>query len=278
MFIPGVRAQPHPHALFSLVAYQNSVGAKAVIAHNHHLVSVVPRTSPSDSDYPGGTVYGINVGFFIGNKSRFTIASIGRDGDIVVPVPASEKAIVRRVSRVQCSFEMQQQSEKLMLYDRSTSGTTTLIGSNVIPFELGRSPRRILMYKNVNRRFAIPGNIEFEIIWHEWNGDLRELIIYKEDNPRLTRTIDDTLTTPPTGRVTRIHTPACKEPKIRYTGRAILGKGSFGTVWKVYDVDSGDRIALKKIRWPQRGIQSLEYMKMKREVEILSKLSHVSNS
>lgn len=81
---------------------------------------------------------------------------------------------------------------------------------------------------------------------------------------------------PPTCRVTRIHTPARGQPKIRYIGVDELGQGSFGEVSKVVDVDSGEHTALKKIAWPKDGIQAPEYKYLKREVEAMANLSHVS--
>jgi serine/threonine protein kinase len=62
-----------------------------------------------------------------------------------------------------------------------------------------------------------------------------------------------------------------------------LGSGQFGTVYKATDVDSGKFIAVKILERPTRASkqedwrQSLYYA-LKREVETLSEISHVSKS
>ena len=138
---------------------------KLIIEHNHHLASIIPGfTNP---DNLNEIEYGINVGFYIGNKSRCTLASIGRDGDIVTPVPTSQDAWKwKKISRIQCSSEMHPDSKAVLLYDRSTMATTCPIGDNVRPFEPGRCPRRIVTNDEINDKFAFPGNVQFKIVWH----------------------------------------------------------------------------------------------------------------
>jgi hypothetical protein len=112
MFIEDVRAQDsatHPHALFSLTSDNNSPEAKAIIENNHHLVS--NRNSVE---------YGINnIGFYISNKSSGPLASIGRDSDIIISVPTFQEAgRWKKVSRIQCFFEMHPDSKAVLLYGR----------------------------------------------------------------------------------------------------------------------------------------------------------------
>lgn len=173
---------------------------------------------------------------------------------------------------------MHPDSKSVLLYDRSSMCTTRPIGDNTRPFEPGRFPRRIVTNDKINDKFAFPADVQFRIVWHDQKIDVGEQITYREDNPRLTRTVDDAPTVPSTCRVTRIHTPACGQPKIRYERLKELGKGMFGKVWKVVDVDSGEHIALKKIPWPKRGRGAPEYTNLKREVETMAALSHVSYS
>ncbi|KAL8722087.1 MAG: hypothetical protein Q9225_001374 [Loekoesia sp. 1 TL-2023] len=269
----GVRTQPHPGALFSLIPHNDSPGAKAVIEHNYHLVSAIPGCqNPAN---PNQIMYGINVGFYIGNKSSCTLASIGRDADILTPVPMSQDAWKwRKVARIQCSFEVNPQSKEVLLYDRSTIGTTCFIGDNIRPFELGRLPRRVLTQPDFNNHFEFPGDVQFKIFWHDQKIDVGMQITYREDNPRLTRTADDEPTVPSTCRVTRIHTPASGRPKIRYLEGKRLGEGTFGEVSRVIDVDSGEHMALKKIPWPRGGPLDPKYRYLKREVETMALLFH----
>lgn len=42
------------------------------------------------------------------------------------------------------------------------------------------------------------------------------------------------------------------------------------------DIDSGGLVAVKQVRWPEHGPQSHHYTMLKREVEALASMSHVS--
>ncbi|KAF1951824.1 hypothetical protein CC80DRAFT_552896 [Byssothecium circinans] len=97
------RHSPHHRALFSLVPTNDR--ATAVLNHpdNAHHISVV-----SDDRKPGKTLYGLDIGLHIGSKSRYTLATIGRCGDIIVEGLA--------ISRIQCSFEINEDNkEEIML-------------------------------------------------------------------------------------------------------------------------------------------------------------------
>ena len=100
------RPEPHPLALFSLVPLNDR--AVAVLNHpdNSHLVSLVPIKQ----------VFGIEVGFHIKSSSRYTLATLGRNGDITVEGSS--------ISRIQCSFEIHEEFGTVILYDRSNSQTT----------------------------------------------------------------------------------------------------------------------------------------------------------
>lgn len=58
---------------------------------------------------------------------------------------------------------------------------------------------------------------------------------------------------------------------MRYKKLTELGAGSFGTVHKAIDVDTGKFMAVKILRGPSEGNRDA----LKREVEILSTLKHV---
>ncbi|KAK2611908.1 hypothetical protein QQS21_002014 [Conoideocrella luteorostrata] len=199
---------------------------------------------------------GLNVGFFCGSKSRYTLATIGRCGDIVVKG--------EDISRIQCSFEMHEGNMKeIMLQDRSVNRSTQLFGDSAMPFEPRRAHRRVVVDPYTNRKFGFGGaacdQYLFRIVWHK----IPELGInfhtsYR-DHPRHTRT--------------PIHTPGPEERMwIRYSKREKLGSGSFGEVWKVVNIDSGEYLAVKHVTVPD--IHSQEYVRVQREVKTLSCVSY----
>jgi serine/threonine protein kinase len=58
-----------------------------------------------------------------------------------------------------------------------------------------------------------------------------------------------------------------------------LGSGQFGTVYKAIDVDSGKFMAVKIVERPEKLSQQEAWRKLlKREVEILCNISHVSKT
>jgi serine/threonine protein kinase len=65
---------------------------------------------------------------------------------------------------------------------------------------------------------------------------------------------------------------------VRYVKGILLGKGQFGTVYKAANVDSGKLMAVKLIHPPTTAGPQEEWIKLRREVEILSRVSHVSNA
>ncbi|KAM3501324.1 hypothetical protein MY11210_009389 [Beauveria gryllotalpidicola] len=259
------RHSPHHRALFTLVPRNDR--AMAVLNHpdNAHHISAV-----SDDGKPGKGLYGLDIGLHIGSKSRYTLATIGRCGDIIVEGLA--------ISRIQCSFEINEDNkEEIMLQDRSTNKSTQFFGETAMPFEPGRPHRRVVIDPTVNLDFGFGGAAcdlyRFRIIWHERTklaADIR--IKTREDNPRQTRTIlDEPLTVAPSRPITRIHTPGNLQ-KIRYSKRQKLGSGAFGEVWKAANVDSGEYLAVKRVTRP--ALLSHAYVMLKREVETLSRVSH----
>lgn len=209
----------HSLALFSLVPKNDR--ARDVLDHPHNRLLV--------SDVPGSTsdVYltempkGLNIGTQIPSQSRYTLAKLGRNGDIVVEGSG--------ISRIQCSFEIHEHTRQIMLYDRSFSKSTQTFGPNAKPFELDRPDRRVVVARGVNDEFGFGGVgsdlFQFKIHWHHDKEppDFEKQINDRVDHPRFARTVDDdeTPTVIPSQRVTRIHTPArtpgaLTRNKIRY--------------------------------------------------------------
>jgi serine/threonine protein kinase len=133
--------------------------------------------------------------------------------------------------------------------------------------------------------------IQFKLIWHPHPAQTIEKLKNREgiprsyeENPRLARTVDDAETVLPSRRETRTHTPGHLQLKMRYmrVGGA-LGSGTYGTVYKAIDVDSGKFMAVKILERPAKASKQEDwrislYYALKREVETLSEISHVSKS
>ncbi|EFY84639.1 calcium/calmodulin-dependent protein kinase [Metarhizium acridum CQMa 102] len=255
---------PHPLALFSLVPANDRAAAVLLQPENSRLVS---RFVDSNLHVEG---YGLDIGLFIGSKSRYTLATIGRCGDIIVEGAG--------ISRIQCSFEIHENNQReIMLQDRSTNKSTQFFGETARPFESGRTHRRVVLDEQVNLEFGFGGAAcdlyRFRIAWHDRGKLMANLNIdYREDKPRLTRTVvDEPPTIAPSRRITRIHTPGDLE-RIRYSRREVLGSGAFGEVWKVANIDSGEYLAVKRVKRP--ALLSDDFVRLKREVETLSRISH----
>lgn len=262
-----LRVGPHPQALFSLVPRNDRAQETLQHRENAHLVS---SFRPYKDD-PTVEEEGLEVGFHIRSASRYTLATIGREGDIVVDHPA--------ISRQHCSFEIHEgNKEEIMLQDRSLNRSTELFGLTKEPFEPGRPHRRVIVDQKINLEFGIGGPAgdlyQFEIFWHKHDKSMiSQQIDRREDNPRQARTIaDEPPAIVPSFPTTRIHGPGSSK-RMRYSKRGWIGEGAYGVVFKVANVDTGEHLALKHMRIP--GIQSYEFAQLKREVNMLTRVSHV---
>jgi hypothetical protein len=245
--------------------------AHAVVAHpiNDHLVSTLED---------GKLVLDIgHVRSISGNTT--TLAMLGRNGDVFVEGSS--------IAKVQCSFEVDSNTDIVMFYDRSHSLSTQVFGENATPFEYGR-PRKVVVQKDLNTIIGMGGErrnlVLFELKWHHDPVEAMEKVKNREsatleENPRLARTIDEVDTVLPSRRETRPHTVGPRQPQMRYKkiGEA-LGSGQFGDVYKAVDADTGRLMAVKIIKRPTGASERIAFNTLKREVEILSMLSHVSET
>jgi hypothetical protein len=201
-----------------------------------------------------------------------TLATFGRYADI--HVQGSD------ISRLQCSFEIDRTTNVVMLHDRSTNQTTQFFGNNAVPFEPGRI-RRVVVTKHVNTSFCMGGagdRVMFQICWHSDPAALPERLAERDryglqENPHLARTVIEMGMAVPTGVETRIHTPGPSQPMVRWDNQGFLGGGELGNVYDGLNLDSGKRMAVKVIN----GTKTTP-ARLKREVEILSRIKHVSNA
>ncbi|KAI1076884.1 hypothetical protein F5B20DRAFT_554149 [Whalleya microplaca] len=229
---------PHPLALFSLRPLNEQ--ARDVVKHpfNKHFVSRYENT------------YALDIGHAQPiSGSNATLATLGRNGDILLEG--------RSISKIQCSFEIDYETNIVMFFDRSHSQTCQVFGPNARPFEFGR-PRKVVVSREINTVIGIGGIgrdlIQFRLHWHG-AGDTETVERVEkrknailEENPRFARTVDVTDTALPTGMVTRIHEPGPRQPKIRAERVGDpLGVGSFGKVYAGFNVDTGQLMAIKVV-------------------------------
>lgn len=241
--------------------------AEAALAHpdNDHLVSWMRNKPVLDVGHTR-TISGDSA----------TLATLGRNGDI--------KIQDHRIAKEQCSFEIDNETKVIMFHDRSIRCTCQVFGENAMPFEFGR-PRKVVVQRNLNTIIGMGGSqrdsIQFMLVWHGSSSETMEKVKNRnnaalEDNPRFARTVDDADTVPPTGMMTRIHTPRTDEPRIRFRKMDRIGGGQYGEVFKAVNVDTGQLIAVKIVKLSTGRAGQYEWNTLKREIEMHSKISHVS--
>jgi hypothetical protein len=250
--------------------------AERVVAHpcNEHLASWLEKGK-----------LGLDVGYVRSKSGSTTLATLGR-GDADIFVEGSS------IAKIQCSFDINLDTKVVMFYDRSHSQTSQVFGDNAFPFEYGRV-RKVVVQKDVNTIIGMGGVgrnlIQLELKWHYSSNETMQIIKDREhtnfsyvENPRLARTVDEADTVPPSRWETRPHTAGPQQLKLRYATIAELGSGQFGDVYKAVELDSGKLLAVKILRRPKRTSErdwrALLHNTFKREVEILSRISHVSEA
>ncbi|KAG5801200.1 hypothetical protein H9Q71_014218 [Fusarium xylarioides] len=248
------RPHPHPLALFSLVPLNPRADE---------------RRRPSDQRPPRL------------DAERWQTCSrhrSRRNGDVFIEGSS--------IAKVQCSFEIDPNTDVVMFYDRSHSLSSQVFGENATPFEYGR-PRKVVVQKKLNTTIGLGGErrnlVQFELKWHHHTVEAMEKVKNREsaaleENPRLARTIDEADTVLPSRRETRPHTAGPQQPQMRYTiiGKQ-LGSGQFGVVYKAVDADTGKFMAVKILKRPTGASERIMlFNALKREVETLSRLSHVT--
>lgn len=258
------RCAPHEDAIFSLLPLNDSANEILLHQNNRWLVSTI-----IDSRGRNSMSYGLNIGPFIQPQSTSELADFGRAGDIIVEGDD--------ISRCHFSFERvhnaKHNTTAVMLRDRSACMSTQTFGPKAIQFEAGRFPRRVMVSGNANLTFGFGGEacsrFKFQLVWHENARQLPQLSSSHIETPFWASTV--VKTAPVTVQPARIHTPA-RDCRIRWLQKTVLGEGSFGKVWSAWNVDSGELFAVKVVQATCDG----ELQSLKREVETLARVSHVS--
>ena len=265
--------RPHRGALFSLIPVNAKADAVVQDVDNAHLVSSSWKHNVPSFD----------IGFHIGSQHSInTLVTLGRDDCDICLRP-------KAIARTQCSFEIDDlDTGIIMFYDRSHKQNTRVSGSSAQLFEKGRSPRKVLVWPGINDEISMGGingeTFEFEIEWLVKEGEIqktardhREAGKRMVTNPRVARTRDPTETV--AGSAIMSPDEAFISPHqlgMRYFRQKMLGSGSFGTVWRAIDVDSGRVMAVKRCNYVQ-GSQPQEYVqRVRREVELMRRAKHVS--
>lgn len=236
---------------------------------NHHLREPLSNSTPAGELHD----FGLRIMTPCLEGQPCTLTTIGRNADILVP--QLETAPDACISRVHCSFEIQENGE-ILLQDRSSFQNTQLFGPNAFPFERGRVPRRVLITDTYNRHFGF-GNTGaklfcFQIIWPsrpQQRTTPKHLPTL--GNPRMMRTQDLQ-----PGRIGPRKTFQERGPDqgflpLRWIEGTLIGVGQHGSVLESLDVDSGRVLALKSIPTTHSDKSDLQ-----KEINILKSLSHVS--
>ncbi|EAS31985.3 STE protein kinase [Coccidioides immitis RS] len=265
-----IRSEPHPLSVFSLVPLNERSSRALDHPKNQPHVSYLPDYN--DDAYPSERGRGLNIGFNIESSSPCTLATIGREGDIIVSGSA--------ISRIQCSFEVVQSTGMFRLTDRSRHHNTQFKGLDAVPFEPGRTPRRAVIHAIFNTEFAFGGSnsnlYHFRIHWHRVHFDIRRQIDSRGSDHCLT--ISDTSGEEDTAlgpeRFTRIHTPQFPKLRYRYRTNYPLGRGTFGEVFEGVNVDTGELLAVKNVTLPDTPKHGTAYKSLKIEVENIGSIKH----
>ena len=251
----------HPSTRFSLVPLNDR--AKAATAHPNN--AYIARKSDD------GKIV-LDIWRVLSTSGDTTLATLGRTGDVFVEGS--------NISRIQCSFEVHPDTGLVMFQDRSRSHTTQVFGENVIQFAHGR-PRKVVLFNDTQTIIGFGGEhqdlVQFEVKWpHEAPQREMALAEEREENPRQAQTIDQDNTALPSQRQTRIHASQLSEPKLRWRPAGEeLGRGRSSVVFKAVNCDTGHFFAVKEFN----HVASAEQRdRLKREVEILSSMSHVSET
>lgn len=252
------------NALFSLVPLDEEADAVFDDPDNSDLVSILPS---------GRKV--LDIGFHINPSSHNTLATLGRN-DCDITIRHKEIAIK------QCSFEIDDLSTGVvMFYDWSHSHTSKISHAE---FELGRT-RRMLVCAGLNTIISMEGPqgklLSFKLEWildeekqQQAVQRQRGAIFRSWQDPRKARTRNDVDTVLASAFLTPQQAfKSFDELSMRHFPRQCLGKGTYGTVFRTIDLDSGRVMAVKNI--PKVRGQDKALNKVKLEVEIMRRAKHV---
>jgi hypothetical protein len=227
----------------------------------------------------------LKVGLQTSPKVSGRLVSLGRD-------PSSNDLLLpdRIFSKNHCHIYLNESSSALILRDTSSTKSTQVTYLELADDRLYRlqgDPRqRVLL--TTHRILMHVGPAQFRIIWRvpkeldarQALEEAKAAFAKKQVAPELDLTFLDLQSLPSTAYELRsYYTPSVasqyqKLPKIVHEKQRLLGSGAFGKVYETVDLNTGSLLAVKT---SNRGIDDSKYKRsLKREVEILAQLSHVS--
>ena len=273
------RKQPHPQTILHLVPENDRARSALLLSDNMPFVSLCMNQELTSEGSNGQLEYGLEIGYHVAAKPRpEVIVEIGRNGDLLLPGSS--------ISSVHFSFEIHPESKAVMFHDRSR-----LCSTKIDPF--GFRPdgnfRQLVLLPEVEYIIGAGGEkrnlYAFGIRWVNSAKALSQVAEgyntaqRRPQNPRWSRTVDEALTELPSWYNTRLQTPSTCAIQRTTKGESI-GEGMYGEVFKAVDLDSGCFIAVKIMklcRAKGMPVSELETV-MRREVKILSSISHVSKA
>ena len=266
----SVSRRPHQDTFFLLVPTNKKARDVVQDQDNSHLVSLSPENLAC-----------FDIGFHIDSQtSPGTLANFGRNNCDITLRPTS-------ISRLHCSFEVDLDTGVVMFHDFSPSHKTMVSGDPGRNFKKGRLPRKILVHSGFNEKISMGGTnrnlIEFELQWIAKEEKIKRIIKIhiqnqkvKITNPRKARTHDTTETVLHSTLMTPDQAfQESSQTGPRYLKRELLGSGSFGSVWRVIDIDSGQLMAMKQIDCLPQQQQQAQFRNARREVELMRRSNHV---
>ena len=214
------------------------------------------------------------------NSTPGCLVTFGRDGDIEISGSL--------ISSIQCLILLNPSTKEILLRDRSSFKSTKVeLRSNTDSLYFSNSgPHQVVLRQGDSIHIGMSGDntclFQFEINWPSLNDeesqrveDFKFNFVNRPGKPRLAVTLDDT-PTPSSRYESRIQTVGSKEDWL-HRRMKLLGKGTFGEVYKTVNMHTGGYYAVKVMTRPGTMAQDIAWRKdVSKEVTILQRLDHVS--
>ncbi|KAF2754867.1 kinase-like protein [Pseudovirgaria hyperparasitica] len=264
--------QPPPNTIISLIPTNDDAKSLLHHEHNRHLVSEVPQAK---TDRKGCVRLGFNLSFALSTEARTTLVTIGKD-----KTRCQIFADGSSIGKVHCTIEIREGTTDVFIMKRTNKGSIGFFNNSPTPLnKQGLAP----LGPETNTIFGIghrKGDLYvFAVYWHrdlEWQALANRQHLLSQTRSTEIEMEPHEISQGEARRVLRIHTTRTPAGKLRMNYKTIneLGSGTYGTVTKVQDVDSGNLYACKKVRLPDVHNDYTSFAKTKREVEIPFKFSH----
>jgi FHA domain len=212
------------------------------------------------------------------SKTKGNLVTFGRDPSVCDVYLGSSKYY----AKTHCFIYVHPVSGEFVLQDVSSSQSVGLgvESGDDRRFHLQGAPRRRVLATSRCTIFGIR-QAAFQLSWCGRQSDVQQAKMrHVAQRDHLTRTSVERESVLPPQPGTRVQPPAAHGVqllrKIDHQPRGDLGSGSYGKVKLTVDLDSGDLLAVKQ--FPIRPeLEKQQKEKVKHEVLLLSKLSHVSS-